>query len=619
VRGKIDDLSGRDYAGSGHSDTSLPLRQYVGDAPLGIDVHHPAPAADRRFLQEVIRTVSSTLDLDRVLAAIVELLTEATQCHACYVFLADDLGQMILSACSEPYASHVGVIAMAPGEGLAGWVAAHREPVFITQNAASDPRMRVFEEFEEEKYQSIVSVPLLAKDASVLGVVALHAEAPHDYTERDAEFLLTSASLVAGAIENAQLHRETERRVATLEGLFALAGAISEADTLEELLPAVTARVVPLLGVAGCDVYLLEPDGERLRLRASSPGSVAPRVIGLRDVGVALAVSRTHARDERDASLSDTVVSGDGSQEPVLHAPLVVSGELLGLMIVRGGDGHRFRTEHRDLATTVVAQTAVAVKKIQLLERLSERNLTKDFFDDLAAGEETAGVEARARRLRCDLTQPRVVLWAVAPGAGADDSDWAGALEASLAAAFRGALIERSDTHVRALLPAAGADVADRVRQVHGEAAPCAIVGLSSVCCGAGALQTGFGEALQAVRGAAVVRPAAGVVTYEELGPYKYLLRLAPQPGQRDHHRDALRPLLDYDRQHRSQLFRTLEEYLRQRGRVASTAAALYVHPNTLRQRLARIETITGLDLEREDSLTVEMAMKLLKLEEAPG
>ena len=203
--------------------------------------------------------------------------------------------------------------------------------------------MRVFEEFEEEKYQSVVSVPLIAKDGSVLGVVALHAEAPHDYSQRDAEFLLTSASLVAGAIENAQLHRETKRRVATLEGLFALAGAISEAETLEALLPAVTARVVPLLGVTGCEIYLLEADGERLRLRAASPGSTAPRVIGLRDVGLALAVSRTTARDERDASLSDTVVSGDGSDAPVLHAPLVVSGELLGLMIVRGGEGHRFR------------------------------------------------------------------------------------------------------------------------------------------------------------------------------------------------------------------------------------------------------------------------------------
>ena len=580
---------------------------------MGIDVHHPAPAADRRFLQEVIRTVSSTLDLDRVLQAIVDLLAEATQCHACYVFLADDGGQMVLSACSEPYATHVGVIAMAPGEGLAGWVAAHREPVFITQDAASDPRMRVFEEFEEEKYQSVVSVPLLAKDGSVLGVVALHAEAPHDYSQRDAEFLLTSASLVAGAIENAQLHRETERRVATLEGLFALAGAIAEAETLELLLPAMTARVVPLLGVTGCEIYLLDADGDRLQLRAASPGSTAPRLIGLRDVGIALAVSRPIARD---ASLSDTVVSGDGSDAPVLHAPLVVSGELLGLMIVRGPEGHRFRTEHRDLATTVASQTAVAVKKIQLLERLSERNLTKDFFDDLARGAEQAVIEGRARRLRCDLAQPWVVLWAGA--AGSDASDWTGSLEASLAAAFRGALIERSDTHVRALLPAGvGIDVPAGVRQVQVDAAPCAVIGLSSICCGAAAFQTGFSEALQAVRGAAVVRPAPGVVAYEELGPYKYLLRLAPEPGQRDHHRDALRPLLEYDAQHRSQLFRTLEEYLRQRGRVASTAAALYVHPNTLRQRLARIATITGLDLETEDSLTVEMAMKLLRLEAA--
>ncbi len=45
VRGKIDDLSGRDYAGSGHSDTSLPPRQYVG-ARLGH--RRPPPCARRR-------------------------------------------------------------------------------------------------------------------------------------------------------------------------------------------------------------------------------------------------------------------------------------------------------------------------------------------------------------------------------------------------------------------------------------------------------------------------------------------------------------------------------------------------------------------------------------------
>jgi len=575
------------------------------------------PSADRRFLHEVIRTVASTLDLDRVLAAIVGLLSEATGCHACYVFLADDAGRMVLRACSGEHARYVGVSRMEPGEGLAGWVAAHREPVFITQDAVADPRMKVFEEFEEDKYQSLVSVPLIAKDGSVLGVVALHAEAPHEYSEDDASFLLTSASLVAGAIENAKLHAETARRVGDLEGLYRLSAAVAQSDTQDALLATVARRLQPLLDAAACEIYLLEADGERLKLRASSPPVPVTRMIGLKDVGMALGVAgRQTAREHADAM----VVAERTDDLEVLQVPLVVSGELLGLVIVRGRPGQRFGPEQRELAATVVAQTAVAVKRIQLLERLSERNLTKDFFDDLGRGAPAPDLEARARRLRCDLATPRVVLWATTAPGRPVAGDWPAALEAMLAALFRGATIERGETHVRALLPLVAADELDareRVRHAHAEAAPGAVVGLSSPCAGAASYAIGFDEARQAMQGALVVRTAPEVVAYEELGPYKYLLRLAREPCGRDRHRDRLRPLLDYDREHRSQLFRTLEEYLRQRGRVAATAATLYVHPNTLRQRLARIEAITGLDLEREDSLTLEMAMKLLCLEAA--
>jgi GAF domain-containing protein len=567
-----------------------------------------APAADRRFLHEVIRTVSSTLELERVLAAIVDLLSEATGCHACYVFLADEGGRMVLSACSEPYASHVGRAVMEPGEGLAGWVAEHREPVFITEDALSDPRMKAFAELEEDKYQSLVSVPLIAKDGSVLGVVALHAEAPHVYSEEDAQFLLTSASLVAGALENAKLHAETERRVRELERLFRLAATIAEVEGIDELLPAVARRLVPLLDAAACEFYLLEADRQRLRLRASHPPARITRLIGLEDVGIALAARH----EDRRA----TVVAGAGDDAEALHVPLVVAGGLVGLLIARGRPGRRFGEHERDLAATVVAQTAVAVARIQLLERLAERNLVKDFFDDLARGALSPELERRARRLRCDLAAPRVVLWA---GGGSGDAEWPAKLEATVSAIFRNATIERGETHLRALLPLAGdeAELRERVRQAHRDAAPLAVVGLSSPCAGAESYTIGFAEARQAMHGARVVRDAPAVVAYEELGSYKYLLRLAAEPGRRDEHRDRLRALLAYDREHRSQLFHTLEEYLRQRGRVAATAANLFVHPNTLRQRLGRIQSITGIDVEHEDALTIEMAAKLLQLEEA--
>ena len=49
---------------------------------------------------------------------------------------------------------------------------------------------------------------------------------------------------------------------------------------------------------------------------------------------------------------------------------------------------------------------------------------------------------------------------------------------------------------------------------------------------------------------------------------------------------------------------------------MAATAKALYVHPNTLRQRLRRIAEITGIDPRADDWLMLEIACKLLRLEE---
>jgi len=93
-------------------------------------------------------------------------------------------------------------------------------------------------------------------------------------------------------------------------------------------------------------------------------------------------------------------------------------------------------------------------------------------------------------------------------------------------------------------------------------------------------------------------------------------LRVQADEGVRDRHADALRRLVAYDRRRQAELCRTLEEYLARRGNISATAQALYVHPNTLRQRLRRIEEITGLDVREGEWLMIEIALKLLRLEE---
>jgi DNA-binding PucR family transcriptional regulator len=55
----------------------------------------------------------------------------------------------------------------------------------------------------------------------------------------------------------------------------------------------------------------------------------------------------------------------------------------------------------------------------------------------------------------------------------------------------------------------------------------------------------------------------------------------------------------------------TLDAYLSSGRMVAATARDLFIHVNTLRQRLERIEELTGLRLAEEDLLMLQLAVKL--------
>jgi sugar diacid utilization regulator/putative methionine-R-sulfoxide reductase with GAF domain len=540
-----------------------------------------AAQAGERILYEIVSTVGSSLDLGEVLDAVVRLLTDASAVHACFVYLIED-DRLVLQAASEPYSGLVGEIRLE--KGIAWWAVEHGEPAF-TQNAVDDPRNEFVPELEEEKFQSLLSVPVAGRDGSVIGAITMHTEAPREFTAEEVELLTSSASLVAGAIENARLYEETSQRVGELEHLAELAETLARAQQLGEVLPAVAERTRRLLRSSSCHLYLLDGTSEELRLRASAPAEVESRqAIKLSELGPEMARSGRFAR---------------------VAVPIVADDELLGLITADG-------TSEVDLARAAANQTAVAIKKIELIERLTEKNLIKDFFEQLAGGNVLGAVEGRAARLCCDLDRTYVVLEVAPP----DE-----ALEKAIAAAAPGSLFDHRDDSSRALLrvpPGGEGALVERIQTVHAEAESSASIGISNSCSGASSFQAGFAEAGHALLGS-VIHGTAGVMTYEELGPYKYLLRMSLNSTVRDSQRDVIAKIADYDRQRQTSLLRTLEEFLRRRGNISATAEALYVHPNTLRQRLRRIQELSGLDLRTEDWLLIEIAVKMVRLQEALG
>jgi purine catabolism regulator len=104
-------------------------------------------------------------------------------------------------------------------------------------------------------------------------------------------------------------------------------------------------------------------------------------------------------------------------------------------------------------------------------------------------------------------------------------------------------------------------------------------------------------HAEQAVRLGRALNGPGRLTAFRDLGPYCFVLG-RPTAEIRAFCRTILGPLAD--REQREEL-RTLEEFLRHHGSLNAVARSLFLHRNTVRQRLKRIGKLTGADLEDAD------------------
>jgi len=132
-------------------------------------------------------------------------------------------------------------------------------------------------------------------------------------------------------------------------------------------------------------------------------------------------------------------------------------------------------------------------------------------------------------------------------------------------------------------------DAACRLLAAHATAR----VGVSEAFPGLGSVPPALRQARVACLAAAPDRP--GVVRYEQES-CAVLLASAPDAG-RAFGLAVLRPVLARPEADRAVLLETLRTWFAEKGSTSAAAARLYLHRNTVRYRLRRIEELTGEDL----------------------
>ncbi len=210
-----------------------------------------------RLLTETIAAVNSTLDLEEVLWLVARKVAEALEADACFVYLYDERAdELVLRA---THGTRVEDLTrrprMKPGEGITGWAAATREPVMIPAQAHLDPRFKVFPNLPEDEYESILAVPILARE-KLEGALNVRTRLPREFTPAEIDLLLAIAAQVAFSLEHAKLYAQAQRRVEELEALARISEAVSESLYLEESLEAIVKTTMSAVGATGAALVL---------------------------------------------------------------------------------------------------------------------------------------------------------------------------------------------------------------------------------------------------------------------------------------------------------------------------------------------------------------------------
>src|SRR6266566_3167868 len=210
-----------------------------------------------RLLTETIAAVNSTLDLEEVLELVASKVADALQTEACFVYLYDErTNELILRATHGTSVEEMTKRPrMRPGEGITGTAAADRAPVMIPSQAHLDPRFKQFANLSEDDYESILAVPILARD-KLAGALNVRTLAPREFTQDEIELLVAIADQVAQTIQHAQLYAQAQSRVAELEALAKISEAVSESLYLEESLEAIVKTTMEAVGATGAALVL---------------------------------------------------------------------------------------------------------------------------------------------------------------------------------------------------------------------------------------------------------------------------------------------------------------------------------------------------------------------------
>jgi diguanylate cyclase (GGDEF)-like protein/PAS domain S-box-containing protein len=337
-------------------------------------------------LNHIGRHVASILDQHELLQHAVDSVWKDLEYPRAAVLLVDEGGsELYIAVATDNFWEVIPDGHRQPvGKGAIGMAAETGEAVLV-KDASSDSRVyRVGEWFSP----SSLSVPIKIS-GRVIGVLEVEADTPNAFDENDQATLEIMADQVAGAIENARLHAETQRRLHEQTVLREAGAVISSALDLNTVLTRIAEQMCR--AVDATSAYICRHQRETMTsivlAEYMSPQASAQEQVS--DLGASypehdlefLEIMEAGEHyisqlDDPDISESERAHMEQYGAQTILYIPLLIRGQLIGFAELWESRRRReFTTEELALCQGIAQQAAIAIENARLFEEIEERRM----------------------------------------------------------------------------------------------------------------------------------------------------------------------------------------------------------------------------------------------------
>ena len=229
-------------------------------------------ASQVQIIGEVSRKVSSILNLDELLSYVIKAIQESFGYYHVDIFLIDqDQGYALFKASSNPRAEKVWKeqkLRFKLGEeGMIGWVSQSGEPL-LANDVTQEPLYLPNKSLPETKSELVVPLKVEEQTFGVLDVQSSELDA---FNVDDIFVLGVLGNQVAIAIENARLHKESQRRTEEMTALREVTLATLSTLDRDQVFQIVLDQLDKFIDYVSASIKVITPDGREKMIAGRGP------------------------------------------------------------------------------------------------------------------------------------------------------------------------------------------------------------------------------------------------------------------------------------------------------------------------------------------------------------